>query len=82
MEKKKENYDELTLEDLLSKLNEILKELEDEELPLEKAVELFSQGAELSKLAQNKIKNLQSKVKVIKENMDSTFSEEDMDIEQ
>ncbi len=81
MEKKKENYDEMSLEDLLNKLNEILKGLENEELPLEDAVELFSQGAEISKIAQNKIKNLQGKVKVIKENMDATFSEEDMDIE-
>ena len=73
-----EKYDKMTLEELLARLDDILNVLDNEELPLEKAVELFSEGSKITKIAQKKINDLQERVKIIKENLETGEFREDI----
>ena len=65
MEKKKE----ITFEQNLKELEEIVTKLERGDLPLEKSLEFFEQGINLVKLCQKRLKSAERKVeKVIKDN--------------
>jgi exodeoxyribonuclease VII small subunit len=77
MVEKEKKYEDLTLEQLLEKLNKILTSLEDEDLPLEKAVELFSEGAKINKISQKKIDALQQRVKIIRDDLKGNYEQED-----
>ncbi|MCK4644595.1 exodeoxyribonuclease VII small subunit [bacterium] len=77
MPKKEDNdVSVLSLEELIEKLNQILNKLEDEELPLEEAVELFASGAELNKIAREKLSEIENRIKLIKKGLASEYSEE------
>ena len=53
---------ELTYEQAISRLEEIVNQLENNEVSLEKSISLFQEGIELSKLCDSKLKNIQKKV--------------------
>ncbi|MGM8365093.1 exodeoxyribonuclease VII small subunit [Virgibacillus sp. W0181] len=53
---------ELSFEDAMNKLEEIVKQLEEGDVPLEKSISLYQQGMELSKLCNEKLSNVQSKM--------------------
>ncbi len=76
---KNNEYANVSLEKMLEKLNAILKQLEDENLPLERAVELFTEGNEINKAAQKKIAELQNRVRIIKETFDGKYTEEEFE---
>lgn len=54
--------DKLTFEQALKRLEEIVKELENETTPLEESVVLFQEGVELSKICSKKISNIEQRV--------------------
>ena len=58
---------ELTYEQAISRLEEIVNQLENNEVSLEKSISLFQEGIELSKLCDSKLKNIQKKVAQIYE---------------
>lgn len=64
--------EELSFEDAIKQLEKIAAQLEEnEDLPLEKAIELYQDGMKLSKLCDGKLKNAQDKVtKIINENQE------------
>ena len=58
---------EITFEQALAELEEIIKKLEDGKLPLEDAVKAFERGSELKKICEEKLKNAQLKIEMLSE---------------
>lgn len=58
---------ELTFEQAILELEEIIKKLEDGRMPLEEAVNAFERGAELKKFCEDKLKNAQLKIEMLTE---------------
>lgn len=53
---------ELSFENALSNLEEIVLKLEKDDVPLEEAIDLYQQGMNLSKLCSEKLNNAEEKV--------------------
>ncbi|MDE6953641.1 MAG: exodeoxyribonuclease VII small subunit [Erysipelotrichales bacterium] len=60
--------EKMTYEQAIKRLEEIIKQLENNEIPLEDSISLFQEGVELSQFCDNKLKNIQKKVAQIYEN--------------
>lgn len=60
--------EKMTYEQAIKRLEEIIKQLENNEIPLEDSISLFQEGVELSQFCDNKLKNIQKKVARIYEN--------------
>lgn len=58
----------LTYEEALKQLEDIVQKLENNEIPLEESIALFQEGIALSKYCDDKLKNIQAKVAQIYEN--------------
>ncbi|GIN19950.1 MAG TPA: exodeoxyribonuclease VII small subunit [Bacillus bacterium] len=70
----------LTFEKALEELEVIIKRLEEGDIPLEEALEIYQKGMELSKTCHDKLKYAEEKLtKVLTENGEEEFhvSEED-----
>ncbi|RWR15082.1 exodeoxyribonuclease VII small subunit [Siminovitchia fortis] len=70
----------LTFEEALEQLEMIIKRLEEGDIPLEEALEIYQKGMELSKACHDKLKYAEEKLtKVLTENGEEEFhvSEED-----
>lgn len=52
----------LSFEDALKQLEEIVVKLEEEDVPLEKAIDFYQEGMKLSKLCDEKLREAQDKV--------------------
>ncbi|MDD3026621.1 MAG: exodeoxyribonuclease VII small subunit [Erysipelotrichaceae bacterium] len=52
----------ISFEQAMSRLNEIITQLESEQTSLEKSVELFQEGIELSKICNSKLSNIEDRV--------------------
>ena len=59
--------EDITYEKAISRLEEIVSQLESNEIPLEDSIQLFQEGIELSQYCDNKLKNIQKKVAQIYE---------------
>ena len=55
----------MTFEVAMKRLEEIVKELEDGQLPLEKSLELFSEGINVSKLCQSSLEDAEQHIRVL-----------------
>ena len=58
----------LTYEEALKQLEDIVQKLENNEIPLEESIALFQEGITLSKYCDDKLKKIQAKVAQIYEN--------------
>ncbi len=56
---------ELTFEQALSELEEIIKKLEDGRMPLNEAVTAFERGSYLKKFCEEQLKNAQLKIEML-----------------
>jgi len=56
-----------TLEDAMEELAQLVKRLEDDQLPLEKALDLFEQGIKLSKHCHKCLEEAEKKIKILTE---------------
>ncbi|MBO1004302.1 exodeoxyribonuclease VII small subunit [Pseudogracilibacillus auburnensis] len=52
----------MSFEEALTKLEEIVLKLEEEDVPLEKAIDYYQEGMKLSKLCDDILKNAQEKM--------------------
>ncbi|HLS36442.1 MAG TPA: exodeoxyribonuclease VII small subunit [Bacillota bacterium] len=70
---------ELTFEEAMEQLEEIVEKLEEGDVPLEKAIDYFQEGMKLSKLCGEKLTNVQDKMTKIlsEENELETFEIEE-----
>jgi|TARA_B100001964_G_scaffold214121_1_gene251500 exodeoxyribonuclease VII small subunit len=62
-------------ENSMQKLEEITKELEVGELPLEKALQRFEEGVKLSKFCSEKLEETEKRVTILLEGMDGDILE-------
>ena len=58
----------LTYEQAINRLEQIITKLESNDVPLEESIELFQEGVKLSQYCDNKLKTIQQKVAQIYEN--------------
>ncbi len=70
-----------SLEDELSRLEEIVKKLEGEELSLEESLKLFEEGASLVASAQGKLARSEARVQKIIEKIEKSPKLEDFEVE-
>ena len=56
----------LSFEENMKKLSEIVSELEKGDIPLEKSVELYGEGVKLSALCKNQLDNAKIKITAVK----------------
>ncbi|MBQ6943637.1 MAG: exodeoxyribonuclease VII small subunit [Ruminococcus sp.] len=56
----------LSFEENMKKLSEIVSELEKGDIPLEKSVELYGEGVKLSALCKNQLDNAKIKITEVK----------------
>ncbi|KKE80667.1 exodeoxyribonuclease VII small subunit [Oceanobacillus caeni] len=54
--------EELTFEEAMSKLEQIVQKLEEGDVPLEKAITYYQEGMNLSKICNDKLNNVQEKM--------------------
>ncbi|MDI6400831.1 exodeoxyribonuclease VII small subunit [Balneolaceae bacterium ANBcel3] len=59
---KKERFD---FEQALERLSEVLKELESESIPLEKAIQLYEEGLELSKKCSKRLDDAELRIEQV-----------------
>jgi exodeoxyribonuclease VII small subunit len=59
--------DDLTFEQAVAELEEIIRKLEDGRMPLEDAVKSFERGSYLKKFCEDKLKNAQLKIEMFSE---------------
>ncbi|GGJ10301.1 exodeoxyribonuclease VII small subunit [Paenibacillus hunanensis] len=58
---------ELNFEQAMDRLEEIVSELEHGDVPLEKAIDLFQQGMQLSQVCGSKLEEVERKIEMIVE---------------
>ncbi|WP_347862776.1 exodeoxyribonuclease VII small subunit [Salimicrobium sp. PL1-032A] len=56
---------ELSFEENMNKLEEIVEKLESGDVPLEKAIQYYHEGMKLSKICSDKLTNVESQMKQI-----------------
>ncbi|MEJ5300913.1 MAG: exodeoxyribonuclease VII small subunit [Thermodesulforhabdaceae bacterium] len=56
---------EITIEEAMGKIESIVRQLEDGNLPLEEAIKVFAEGMELIEWCQKKLDEVQAKVQKI-----------------
>ena len=62
----KKNIKDLSFEDSLKKLEDIVDQLESEDVDLEKSVELYEKGMNLKKICEEKLRKVELQIKKIK----------------
>ncbi|WP_128896716.1 exodeoxyribonuclease VII small subunit [Longirhabdus pacifica] len=58
---------DIKFEQAMDKLEKIVAQLEDGDVPLEEAIDLFQQGMKLAKLCSDKLENVEKKMELIME---------------
>jgi len=69
----------LTFEEALTRLSEIIDEMESDATPLKKSAALYKEGAELAALCSKEIGEAEAEVKVIRKNIDGGIEIEGFD---
>jgi exodeoxyribonuclease VII small subunit len=64
-----------TFEQSMKQLERIVQELEDGDLPLEKAIKKFEEGIKLTKLCSEKLDETEKKISVLLKNSESQMAE-------
>jgi exodeoxyribonuclease VII small subunit len=75
-QKKKQSFEENC-----RRLEEIVESLEDEQLPLEESIKLFTEGVELALKARGQLEEGEKKVQKLIARMEGDFELEDLDKE-
>ncbi|WP_026487560.1 exodeoxyribonuclease VII small subunit [Caldanaerobius polysaccharolyticus] len=70
-----ENGLNLSFEEALKKLEEIVKKLEGGNLTLEDTLSLFQEGIQLSRICTEKLNEASGKISILAKDIDGTFSE-------
>ena len=73
---------EMSFEEALNKLEQIVLELEEGELSLEEAVEKFEQGIDLSRMCMQKLTRAEEKVKKLIKTSKGEFKTEPLEMNQ
>ena len=69
---------DMTFEEAIARLEEIVRMLESGSAPLDESLSLFEEGVRLVKLCHARLDRAEQRVKLLVQNPDGTVSEEDM----
>ncbi|MFP4135837.1 MAG: exodeoxyribonuclease VII small subunit [Candidatus Acetothermia bacterium] len=72
--------EQVNVEEDLAKLEEIVGELENDQLALERSIELFEEGVELAEGIKNGLSEAEVRLKKVVEESDLDFEVEDFDL--
>ena len=67
----------LSLEESLERLEEIVKELENEKLTLDKALKLYEEGIALVRTCNKQLDNAEKKIRILTQTPDGEIEEKD-----
>ncbi len=67
-------------EDALSRLEEIVNEIENTETDLDKSVKLYTEGVELSAYCSKQLKSAEQKVTTLREKYDGVFEQKQFNL--
>ena len=73
--------DELNFEDALEKLEEVVKELEDENISLEDSMQKFEQGIKLSSHCLKKLNEAEQKIEELTRSEDGKLVTRELDVD-
>ncbi|MFO6496173.1 MULTISPECIES: exodeoxyribonuclease VII small subunit [Bacillus] len=72
-EDKKRNQEDVTFEEAMKGLEQIVAKLEEGDVPLEKAIDYFQEGMTLSKMCHEKLQNVEKQMDyILRENGELT----------
>ena len=74
------NEEDLDIEGKLEKLESIVKELEDEQLNLERSIELFEEGVKLAEEVKGGLSEAELRLKKVVETSDLDFEAEEFNL--
>jgi len=72
------NKEEMTFEEAMAKLEEIVRKLEGGSAPLDQSLAMFEEGVALVKLCNSRLDAAEQKVKILTSSGDGTLVETDM----
>lgn len=64
-DKEKQEQEQLSFEDAMNHLEELVEKLEEGDVPLEKAIAYYQEGMKLSKLCNDKLHNVEKQMQQI-----------------
>ena len=67
---------EMSFEEALARLEEIVKGLDGGDVPLDKSLELYEEGVTLVKLCNLKLENVERKIKIVADGQETDFKNE------
>lgn len=65
----------ISFEEALSKIENIVYDLENNDIPLEKSIQLYKQGMELSIICREKLNGMEEEVKILQKDINGRFSQ-------
>lgn len=65
VESKENQYETLTFEEALKRLEEVVQKLEDGDVPLEEAIDLFQEGMALSKRCSQQLDKAEQRIEML-----------------
>lgn len=68
---------EISFEQALARLEEIVRLLESGSAPLDKSLELFEEGVKLVKMCNSKLDNVEQRIKILSKGDDGQMNESD-----
>jgi exodeoxyribonuclease VII small subunit len=79
MTKTTKSTNEINFEESLQKLEDIVSQMESGSIPLEKALNMYEEGIEISRLCLKELDKAELKLKKLAKKLDNTFEVEDAD---
>jgi exodeoxyribonuclease VII small subunit len=76
------NTDKLSFEEAMSKLSEVVKDLEDESISLDSAMEKFETGVKLSELCLKKLNEAEKKIEELTRTESGQLEVKDIDLKE
>lgn len=74
-----ESKNEMTFESAMSRLEEIVRTLEDGKASLDSSLKLYEEGIELVRFCSNTLDRAEQKIKIVKKDSDGNQVEEEFD---
>ncbi len=71
----------ISFESALNRLEQIVSELENGEIPLEDSLKLYEEGISLYRFCINKLNELQGKIEILMKEVDGTFIRKDFSLD-
>ncbi|HOO48392.1 MAG: exodeoxyribonuclease VII small subunit [Saccharofermentanaceae bacterium] len=80
MASKSTSKEDIKYEDAIAELEAIVNQLSEGNVPLDKSLQLYSRGVELTKLCEKKLKEVEQKISILNKetNLEEPFLEEEI----